>query len=249
MKLRTILVDDESHGLDTLQWQLQEYCPEIEVVAQCSSPVDAIEQIRRLTPHLVMLDIEMPKMNAFEMLKHLEPVAFDIIFTTAYDQFAVNAFKVSALDYLLKPVDEDELKRAIAKAVKRSAAASTEQLQLLHERMEHPRKPLEKLALPTSEGLELIPVRNIIYCESESNYCHIFIDGGKQRFITRTLKEIQEALDGSGFFRIHNSYLANLDHITRYVRGDGGYVVMSNGTQLTVARSKKDELMGVIGRL
>jgi two-component system LytT family response regulator len=247
--LRTILVDDESHCLDTLQWQLQEYCPEVEVIAQCNSPLDAIEQIGKLKPQLVMLDIEMPKMNAFEMLKQLEPVEFDVIFTTAYDQFAVNAFKVSALDYLLKPVDEEELKRAIAKAVQRNAAPSHDQLSLLHERVKQPRKPLEKLALPTSEGLEFVSVKGIIYCESDSNYCHIIMDGDKQLFITRTLKEIQEALEGSNFFRIHNSYLANLDHVTRYVRGDGGYVVMSNGKSLSVARSKKDELMSVIGRV
>lgn len=247
--LRAIIVDDERHCIETLQWQLSEYCPNVEVVAQCSSPLDAIEQIKELKPQLVMLDIEMPKMNGFEMLKHLEPVDFDIIFTTAYDEFAVNAFKVSALDYLLKPIDEEELKRAIGKVTTRHGPINADQLHLLHDRIDQPRKPLEKLALPTSEGLEFVPIRSIIYCESDSNYCHVIIDGGKDLFITRTLKEIQEALEGSTFFRIHNSYLANLDHVTRYVRGDGGYLVMTNGKSLTVARSKKDELMAVIGRI
>lgn len=247
--LRTILVDDETHALDRLHWQLTEYCPEVEVVAQCASPQDAIEQITKLKPQLVMLDIEMPKMNAFELLKQLEPVQFEIIFTTAYNQFAMRAFQVSALDYLLKPIDEEELRRAIRKTNDTNRQIAASQLKLLQERVQQPLQPLEKLALPTSDGLELVPIRNIVYCESESNYCHVYIEGGKEFFITRTLKDMQEALEGSTFFRIHNSFLANLNHVTKYVRGDGGYLVMSNGKTLNVARSKKDELMQVIGKL
>lgn len=248
-RLRTIIVDDESHCVKTLAWQLNEFCAQVEVVAKCTDPEDAIVQIRALKPDLVMLDIEMPNMNAFDMLKHLERVDFDIIFTTAYDQFAVSAFRVSALDYLLKPIVEEELVAAIDKAIARHGGANPQQLELLHERLAEPKKPPERMAVPTRDGLEFISVKGIIYCESESNYTHIVMDDGKPHFINRTLKEIQEALEGANFFRIHNSYLVSLDHVRKYVRGDGGYLVMSNGKSLTVSRAKKDELMAVIGRV
>jgi two-component system LytT family response regulator len=256
--LSAILVDDESHCLDTLEWQLEEYCPDVEVVARCNSGMEAIDRITELKPQLVFLDIEMPGMNAFEMLEQLQhahsgstdrrALPFEIVFTTAYDQYAVHAFKIAAVDYLLKPIDERELQRSVAKVREHQSVLNADQLRLLNERLTQPQRTPGRLALPTSDGLELVEVDKILYCASESNYCHIHL-ADREYFITRTLKEIQETLEGSSFFRIHNRFLINLNHLSKDVRGEGGYVVMKNGQQLPVARSRKEELLQLIRQL
>jgi len=170
-------------------------------------------------------------------------VNFEIVFTTSYDQYALKAIRYSAIDYLLKPVDNEELQRAIQRVVQRSQKPIAQQLEILMQKFHHPSTPINKIALPTMEGLQMVPVESIISCESDSNYTILQLKGNKRVIVSRTLKEIEEFLAEYSFIRVHRCYLANLNEIEKYVRGEGGYLVMSDGTSIDVARNKKEVLM------
>ena len=241
--IKALIIDDELHCIETLRWDLENHCPEIEVVGQCQSAKEGKKLIEKLKPELVFLDIEMPVMNGFEMLESMPKIDFDFIITTAYDKFAIKAFKVSAIDYLLKPVDKDELKQAITKVSQKKSPITEEQMKLLFSHLNSATKTFPKLALPTVEGLEFVDTKTILKCQADSNYSRLQLKEGKEIMVSRTLKEIEEMLQGQNFFRVHQSHLVNLDEIKKYVRGDGGYVIMSNGAEVTVARSKKEELL------
>ncbi len=241
--IRAILVDDEKHCLETLSWQLSKFCPEVEVVATSDNAEKALGILRETEIDLVFLDIEMPVMNGFELLQHFKQVPFEIIFTTAYDIFAVKAFKFSALDYLLKPIDKDELLLAVNKAINKKQPILPEQLNILFQNLYQQTHSSNKIALPTMEGLEFISASDIVFCQSDGNYTHIFMLDGSRYLISRTLKETEELLEGHKFLRVHHSYTINLDHIRKYVKGDGGYVIMSNRATINVSRSRKDELL------
>jgi len=242
--IHSVLVDDEKHCLETLAWQLEKFCPQVSIVAVCESGEQALKVLSERNVDLVFLDIEMPRMNGFELLQRLENVAFDVIFTTAYDMFAVKAFKFSAVDYLLKPIDKDELIQAVSKVRgKKSQALMPEQLDILFQTL-YGRKPSSpKVALPTMSGLEFVTANDIIHCQSEGNYTHIYLEDKSHYLICRTLKETEELLSGHNFFRVHHSHIINLNHIRKYVKGDGGYVIMSDNTSINVSRSRKEELL------
>jgi two-component system LytT family response regulator len=242
LKIKALVVDDEQHCLETLHWQLQRFCPQVVVVAVCSNAQEALDILKDQPIDLVFLDIEMPYMNGFEMLESIKPVNFEIIFTTAYDMFALKAFKFSALDYLLKPIDKDELLISLDKYQNRSAHLKPEQLDILFHSMSL-RSGIQRIALPTMEGLEFVEVKNIIHCKSESNYTHIYLSSGKKLLISKTLKEIGELLSEFDFLRVHHSHLINLNHIRKYIKGDGGYVIMSNDDMVNVSRSRKELLL------
>ncbi|MFT3750675.1 MAG: LytTR family DNA-binding domain-containing protein [Agriterribacter sp.] len=248
--IRAIIVDDEKHCSDNLQWQLRQYCPEVEVACVCKSPEQGLNEIGKLQPQLVFLDVEMPGMNGFEMLEQLTDINFDIIFTTAFNQYAIRAIKFGALDYLVKPVDKDELCMAIDKIVKRTNSKSLKQLTAL---LTHIRKSndlsFQKIALPTMHGYELVPLNNIMYCESKSNYTNIHLNSGPQILISRTLKDIEELLNMPPFFRIHNSFLVNLQYAVRYIKGEGGFLILNNDITVPVSRNKKEELLKLITHL
>jgi two-component system LytT family response regulator len=240
--IHSVLVDDERHCLETLAWQLEKFCPHVSIVAQCESGEQALEVLSGKTVDLVFLDIEMPRMNGFELLQRVGHVTFDVIFTTAYDMFAVKAFKFSALDYLLKPIDKDELVQAVSK-VKGRQPIMPEQLDILFQTL-YGRKPTSpKVALPTMSGLEFVTAEEIIHCQSEGNYTHIYLQDKSHYLICRTLKETEELLSGHNFFRVHHSHLINPNHIRKYIKGDGGYVIMSDNTSISVSRSRKEELL------
>jgi two-component system LytT family response regulator len=244
--IKVLLVDDEKHCLETLSWQLTKFCPHVEIVAACNSADQALEVLRNNTVDLTFLDIEMPHMNGFEMLQQFKRIPFEIIFTTAYDMFAVKAFKFSALDYLLKPIDKDELILAVEKVKhKRAQPILPEQLNILFQSLYQQAQPSQKIALPTMDGLEFIKAEDIVHCQSEGNYTHIYLKDGAKFLICRTLKETEELLDGHNFLRVHHSHLINLNHIKKYVKGDGGYVIMSNNTSISVSRSRKEELLRI----
>jgi two-component system LytT family response regulator len=218
----------------------------VQVIAGCISGKEAIPLLKEQKPDLVFLDIEMPHINGFEMLQALPRIDFDIIFTTAYDQFAIKAIKFSALDYLLKPIDKDELAGAVDKInTHPSRFISTRQLDLLLQNMQSARHGLETIALPTLEGYEMVQAAHIVRCESDSNYTLIFLKNGTKILVSKTLKEVEELLEGHSFFRVHHSHLVNLNEIKKYVKGDGGYLVMSNNNAVSVSRSKKDALLGM----
>jgi two-component system LytT family response regulator len=245
--IKAILIDDEKHCRETLSIQLERYCPEVQLLAQCSSAAEGLQAIAKYKPEVVFLDVEMPGMNGFEMLQQLSPLAFEVIFTTGYDAYAIKAIRFSALDYLLKPIDKEELRKAVAKLHQKTDHKLTEQLDILLEKLGNKQASLQKIALPTGDGFELVPLENILHCASDSNYTHIVFKNGKKLLVSRTLKEIEELLEGHPFLRVHHSHLVNLNEITRYIRGEGGYVVMSDNTSIAVSRSRKDALLKVFG--
>lgn len=245
--MKTYLLDDESNCTDVLQFLLAKYCPEVKITGVFNDPEQALEAIRMERPQLLFLDIEMPMLNGFELLKHCEPLDFKVIFTTAYDQYAVKAFKFNALDYLLKPVDKDELVVAVGKARLKSSPSNA-QLSSVQYLKNNPTP--ERIALPVGLELLLVEVADIQYFESEGSYVSVFLkDQNKPVVLSKSLREFEEVLNSPHFFRAHNSYLINLKHVKKIVRTDGGEIVMGNGRSLPVARAKKTELIGLIAKV
>ena len=241
--IKTIIIDDEHHSCDALKMLLDKCCPQIAVMAICHSGVDAIEKIRELKPDLIFLDIEMPNMNGFQMLEQVPNIDFEIIFTTSYDQYAITAFKFSALDYLLKPVDREELEKAVQKVSKKINPAISQQLDILLQKINQPSVAAQRIALPTMQGLEFVAIDSIIHCASSNNYTEFFLTDKKKLLVSRTLKETEDMLTDHGFLRVHHSHIVNLNAITRYVKGEGGYLIMADGSTVDVSRSRKELLM------
>ncbi len=242
--IKAIIIDDEVHCLETLSLLLKEFCPEVEILQQCSSAKKGWEAIEKCKPDLVFLDIEMPVMNGFELLEQLLTISFAIIFTTSYDQYAIRAIRYSALDYLLKPIDPKDLINAIKKVRQQVQLPMAEQFEMLLKKINGKNDGFNKIAVPTAEGFELIPAEQVIYCEASDNYTHFLLKNKNKIIACRTLKEIEEQLTDLPFFvRVHNSYMVNLNEVTRYVRGEGGYLIMSNDSSVNVSRSRKEALL------
>ena len=241
--IKAIIIDDEPNSCEALATLLGRYCPEVEVIGININGADALSAIRQLQPDLVFLDVEMPKMNGFEMLEQLQQVNFDIIFTTSYDQYALKAIRFSAIDYLLKPIDRNELQRAVQKIIHRSQRTITKQVEILMQKIHQPAKSISKIALPTMEGLQMIPVDSIIRCESDGNYTTLLLKSRQKLLVSTSLKEIEEMLEDYSFARVHRSYLVNLNEVEKYVKGEGGYLVMSDGSSVDVSRNKKELLL------
>ena len=244
--IKAILIDDEIHCVDTLSMQIQEYCPEVYIVEQCTSAKQGLAAAKKYNPDLVFLDIEMPVMNGFEFLEQFPDIPFSVIFTTSYDQYAIKAIRFSALDYLLKPIDPKELITAVRKVQEKRLRPSPEQFQMLIDQVHNKGNKITRVAIPTSEGFELIPVEDIIYLEADDNYTFLFLKNKKKIIACRTLKEVEEQFsDFASFIRVHHSYMVNLNEVTKYVRGEGGYLIMSDNATVNVSRSRKDALMKI----
>ncbi len=243
--IKAILVDDEKHCRETLSIQLEKYCSEVQLLAQCNSAIQGLEAIAQYQPDVVFLDVEMPKMNGFEMLQQFSRIPFEVIFTTGYDAYAIKAIRFSAIDYLLKPIDKDELRKAVGKVRQKTSNNLNQQLDILLGKLGTKQVALQKIALPTLDGFELVPIEDILHCEADSNYTHVVLKHAKKVLVSRTLKEIEELLDGHAFLRIHHSHLVNLNEIVRYIRGEGGYLIMSDNTSITVSRSRKEALLKI----
>jgi len=242
--IKAVLIDDESHCLGTLEIMLKEYCATVQIVNKCRSAADGFEAIEKNKPDLVFLDIEMPGKNGFEMLEQFNAVPFAIIFTTSYDQYAIKAIRFSALDYLLKPINPDELVRAVKRVEEQKQLPGTDQFNLLLNLLQNKEPRYNKIAVPTAEGFELIPADQVTRCEAEDNYTHLFLKNKNKITACRSLKEMETQLHDFTFFvRVHNSHLVNLNEVNRYVRGEGGYLVMSDGSTVNVSRSRKDALL------
>lgn len=247
--IQCILIDDERNALEMMEWLLKTYCPEVEIVAMCNSAQQGIEAIREHKPDVVFLDIEMPRMNGFDMLEQFDKLTFDVVFCTAYDQFAIRAFKYSALNYLLKPVDPDDLKATIARIVERKSMPTKEQLQLLMQHIHQPVKSTpQRIALTTNDGMIFVPTADIIYCEAESNYTTVVLQGGRKVIVSKVLKDIDEALSGPDFCRVHSSFLINVNRIKKYVRGDGGYLIMDDDANISISRNRRQEFMELFSK-
>ena len=245
--IKAILIDDEKSSIQSLEYELKEYCPDVEVIGTSRKPLEAVPLIKENRPDLVFLDIEMPEINGFELLQQLDNIDFDVIFVTAYDQFAMQAFEFNAIDYILKPVRKDKLIHAVQKVVERQTHAfPKEDLDALVNNIQlQSRSGIEKIALPTSDGFEFVHVNTIVFLQAESNYTWVHLES-KKYLIAKTLKEMSSMIPFPQFFRAHKSYLVNLNHVARYVRGSGGYLVLDNGEQISVSRGQKEALMRVL---
>lgn len=245
--LKAVLIDDDQSNLSALTEKLVKHCPQVEIIAKCDNGPDGIKVIDNLKPDIVFLDIEMPVMNGFVMLQHLTYKNFELIFVTAYDHYAIQAIRYSALDYLVKPIEIDELKTAVAKAEANMINRSSHlQLDLLLEQL-HKKQP-QRITIPTTDGLRFINISDIIYLEASNNYTNIYVSGNQKFLVSRTLKDFEELLPSEIFLRIHHASIINKNHVEKYIRGDGGQVVMRNGNVLDVSKRKKSDFLHAIGQ-
>jgi two-component system, LytTR family, response regulator len=246
-KMKAILIDDELSSLQNLQQKLTEFCPAIEVIATSQKPEEAIFLIRHHKPDVIFLDIEMPKMSGFRMLEELGSYDFEIIFTTAYNHYAVDAIRIAAFDYLMKPIAIEDLQQSVERLHKTKASQTKEKIDILKSSLSDKKSQEDKIAISTSEGLEFFTIKNILHIESNSNYSKIFFKENKTIIVTKLLKDFEELLLPYHFYRIHNSHVINLSYIQKYIRANGGQVMMQDGTVIDVARRKKEEFLKIIG--
>jgi two-component system LytT family response regulator len=239
---KIIIIDDEHFCIEVMEELIKEHCPLLQIAGTARSGEEGIEMIKKHEPDLVFLDIEMPRMGGFDMLEKLLPFHFDVIFTTAYDNYAIRAFKYSAMDYLLKPIDAGDLKQAVEKYLHAKPVVNyTEQFNLLKENIRQiDPAHIRRIAIATNEGLIMQPINDILYCEASSSYTIIHLMNKSKIVSAKTLKEYEEMLEPHSFYRVHHSHLVNMNFVEKYIRGDGGYIIMSDGTEIGVSRSKKD---------
>jgi two-component system LytT family response regulator len=246
--MKAILIDDELQSLKALQAKLELFAAEIEVIGMFQEPQEAISQIRNLQPDVLFLDIEMPNMNGFQLLKELHPYSFAVVFVTAYNQYAIRALRASAVDYLLKPIDIEELKNTIG-----TLRAQIQKTPPLYDsRIDHlfdtfknlsANRLSEKIALSTQEGVLFVPVKDILRVEAMSNYSSFFLMDKQRIVVSRTLKEFEEVLVPYNFFRANRSQLVNLNQIAKYQKGDGGVLHLTDGYEVEVSPQRKVELL------
>jgi two-component system LytT family response regulator len=242
--IRAVIIDDEPNNVASLQGLLTEYCPEVKIEGTANNRSTGSILIRETQPDLAFLDIEMPYGNAFDLLNDLTPVTFDIIFVTAFDNYAINAIKYSALDYILKPVNIKELQVAVQKASESIRAKDINQkIDNFLKNLKTTQPVQKKMALPTPDGLLFVCIEDFVRLEAESNYTSIYLKNQKKIVIAKTLREFEELLPSEIFSRIHHSHIINHNYIKQYHRGRGGYLEMEDGTAIEVSARKKDSFL------
>ncbi|MEO8117243.1 MAG: LytTR family DNA-binding domain-containing protein [Bacteroidota bacterium] len=245
--IRALIIDDEQNCVESLVFDLQKYCKDVSVIATCNSPKQGLLDIKKYQPEIVFLDVQMPWMSGFEMLEILDEINFAIIFTTAYDQFAAKAFRISAIDYLLKPIDVKDLQEAVRRAIEKfSRQGGTENITNLLQNIKKPALQ-QRIAFAGRDGYEFIEADKIIYANAEGSYTHIYLTEKRKLIISKTLSDVEESLSPDLFHRIHHSTVVNLSHITHFYKTDGGFLLMDNGEKLIVSKSRKDSLMACLG--
>jgi two-component system LytT family response regulator len=247
--LRTVIIDDEYHIRDTLVNMLEMNCPDVRVVGQASGVVSGIATIKELQPELVFLDIQMKDGTGFDLLQAMPTIDFKVVFVTAYDHYALQAFRFSAVDYLLKPVNPEQLKEAVTRAGNLIHEDFNKQMKVLEENLKSVTNKNKKIILRTAESIHLLDVGNIICCDSDSSYTTVHTVEGEKNIVSITVKDYEEMLTECGFYRVHKSYLINLTHIKRFDRQDGGYIVLTNGLKIPVASRKRDEMLGMLEKM
>ncbi|WP_276500121.1 LytR/AlgR family response regulator transcription factor [Terrimonas pollutisoli] len=245
--LKAILIDDEPDSIRLLALQLKAHCPKVEIAGQYTNSMEGLQAIRTLKPDVVFLDVEMPEMNGFELLDQLDDIFFSLIFVTAYNEFALKAFRFSALDYLVKPLDTSELQEAVKKAEKHQRVDQG-QIELLRSQLQRQQQP-QKIAVPFHTGVVFVELKDLVYCEAEGNYTKLVLTGGKTYLLSKTLREVQEVLEERNFLRVHRQYIINLDHIKSYHKGDAAYLVMQGDINIPVAKNQKERLVQKFGWL
>ncbi|HLZ88132.1 MAG TPA: LytTR family DNA-binding domain-containing protein [Puia sp.] len=241
--IKAILIDDERSSLENLAQKIREFCPEIKILATVEQPTEALFLIRHHRPDVIFLDIEMPHLNGFRMLNELGDYAAEIVFTTAYNHYAIEAIRISAFDYLMKPVSINDLRETVTRLTKQLSKATQQRLDVLRQSLNKTGSQDQKIAVPTWEGLEFILIKNVVRIESSSNYSRLFFINGESLLVTKQLKEFEELLVPYRFCRVHNVHLINLNYVSKYIRGEGGSVIMENGDEIDVSRRKKDDFL------
>lgn len=246
--IKAVIIDDEPRCITALRGDLEMFCPEVQVVEGCHSAKEGLLSIKKNKPDLIFLDVEMPWMNGFEMLEVFDgEINFQIIFTTAYDNFAARAFRVSAVDYLLKPIDNKDLIVAIQKVKK--AMQDKENGSNVSNLLQNIKAPAEqqKIAIATRNGYSFVAVSEIIYCKGNGSYTTVYLSNQKQVILSKSVGETEQLLPAELFERIHNSVLVNVLYIDQFVKSDGTYIIMKNGDELSVSKSKKEQLLSRLG--
>lgn len=242
------IIDDEVHCIESLVIHLNELFPKVNVVYKTNKVQEAVEKLKEIQIDLLFLDIEMPGINGFQLLDAIPEREFDTIFTTAYSEYAVKAFKAKAVSYLLKPIDEIELKEAVENWIETKKNTNNTQNQNIDEVLEHLKKEgfmRSKISVPISDGYEFIEVNDIIYCNSQSNYTYLHLTDGSKVLVSKTLKEVENALANFFFLRVHQSFLINPNYMKRFSRHDGGYIIMENQESIPVSNSKRSLIVNI----
>lgn len=242
-KVKAIIIDDEEDGRLVLASLIQHHCPDIEVIDLFASAEQGLKGIEKLKPELVFLDIDMPVMNGFSMLEKISSINFEVIFVTAHSHYAIKAIKFSALDYIVKPVDGNELVLAVKKAILERNAKQNERLSFFVSNQLHTLQQIPQIALPVKEGYIFVNVNDIMRCEGDGNYTLVLFENGEKHLVSKTLKEFETNLSHHHFARIHKSHLVNLKYVKKYIRGEGGNVVLTDNTEIEVSRRNKEAFL------
>ncbi len=245
MKIKSIIIDDEKHGRENLAGIIKQYCPEVIVLGEADSVNTAISLIHSVNPDLVFLDIEMPKANGFQLLEHFKDASFEVIFVTAYDSYAIKAIRFSAADYILKPINFNDLKVAVDKVAKRiRLKEENDRIKQLFRNIHQPQNP--RIGLPTADRIEFVELDKIIRCQGEGNYTHFYFEENRHLLVAKTLVEFEDLLQEYSFIRIHKTHLVNLKHVVAYLKSDGGALQLSNGDLVSVSRRRKEFVQKIL---
>ena len=248
--IKAVIIEDESKSRELLNTLIQKYCQGIVIVDMAENVQTGIEAIRKHNPDIIFLDISMPDGTGFDLLSKVQDIKFDIIFTTATDKYALKAIKYSALDYLLKPIDVEELKSAINKiSEKQSNLSSVENLNFLLQNLKQNNDNYNKITLPTGNAYEIVSVKDIVRLEAEGSYTNFYLAGGKKLMVSASLKHYEDLLPEKDFIRVHHHHLINMNHVVRFLKVDGGYAVMSDNKQVEISRRKKDFFLQKLGNI
>lgn len=246
---KAIIVEDELHSREFLKNIITDYCADLSIVALAASVEEGVAAIKLHKPDIIFLDIEMQTGTGFDLLQQFPRPEFEVIFTTAYDHYAIRAIKFSAVDYLLKPIDIEELQESVAKVIeKRKNSTGQQAIQMLLKNIRSPQASEQSITLSTSDGLEFIPLQQIIRIEASGPYSHFYLKEKNKIIVSRNLKEYEMLLSDHGFFRVHNSHIINIREVKRMIKTDGGYAVMSDDSNVSISPKKKDEFFEIIGQ-
>lgn len=245
--MRALIIDDEKKGITILQQLLKKHCPQVEIAGSTQDPLTAASLIKEQRPDLIFIDIEMPGMNGFEVLQAFNEVTFQVIFTTAYNEYAVKAIRFSALDYLLKPIEVEELKAAVQRMEnKMRTTGQRESVELFFQNLRNLQSPFARITLSTSDGILVQEVKDILYCEATGSYTTFHLRNKEKIMVSKGIGEFEGLLSEHHFFRVHHSFLINMKEIKKYIRGDGGTVMLSNGVEIDVAKRRKDQFLAAL---
>ncbi|MDF0717599.1 LytTR family DNA-binding domain-containing protein [Muricauda sp. 334s03] len=250
MILKAVIIEDEKHSRETLKSMLEEFCKDVEVIAMAGTVDEAVKVLSIYSPDIVFLDIELQTGTGFDVLQQIKDPNFEVIFTTAFEKYAIKAIKFSSLDYLLKPIDLDELQKAVDKArTQLDTNVYREQLDTLMQSISRGSMRPEKICLATTSGMEFIAIQDIIVCKADGSYTSFLLEDNETLLVSKHLKEYENLLAEHQFMRVHNSYVVNLKKVKKYVKSDGGHLIMSNDLQVNISPRKKDDLIEAMKRL